>query len=327
MQKWAIGVDLGGTKIEVALVNADGQLSDRLRIPTQSEAGPDKIPEDITKTIHQLCDKHKDIAPSVIGIGVAGQVEKNTGTIIFSPNLGWQNVNLQELLTNKLQLPVAVCNDVKAAAWGEWLHGAGTGCDDLVCIFVGTGIGGAIVCNGRMLEGCNNTAGEIGHTTIQLNGPLCHCGNKGCFEALASGWAIERDAQTAVQKNKDEGRMLLEMADGDAKLITGAIVAAALQKGDALAAKLMYEVTDALIAGVTSVVNMVGPCRVILGGGVIEGMPELIKRVEAGVRKNALKAAIASVNILPAKLHNDSGVIGAAAFALHQQKKTVRYDD
>jgi glucokinase len=329
MQKWAVGVDLGGTKIEVALVNADGQLLDRLRIPTDSSDGPDKIIEDIANIIHELTARHKDITPSTIGIGVAGQIEKNTGIIVFSPNLGWDNVNLSEQLTNILHLPVAVCNDVKAAAWGEWLHGAGVGCDNLVCIFVGTGIGGAIVCNGKMIEGCNNTAGEIGHTTIQLNGPLCHCGNRGCLEALAGGWAIERDAQQAVQNNKDDGKMMLEIAGGDIKAITGATVAIAVQKGDKMATQLLDNVVDALTAGITSVVNTVGPCRIILGGGVVEGIPQLAGRVETGVKKNALKAAIVSVSILQAKLHNDSGVIGAAAFALHQtlhQDKVVIYD-
>jgi len=325
MQEWAIGVDLGGTKIEVALVNADGQLLDRLRVPTESSHNSNKIIEDIANAIHQLFRKHSDTTPSIIGIGVAGQIEKNTGNIIFSPNLGWHHVNLQEQLTNKVNLPVVVCNDVKAAAWGEWLYGAGMHYQDLVCIFVGTGIGGGIVCNGKMLEGCGNTAGEIGHITIQLNGPLCHCGNKGCLEALAGGWAIERDAQRAVQNNMDHGKMLLEIAGGDITAITGATVAAAMQKRDKLAIQLLDNVVEALTAGITSVVNLIGPCRVILGGGVIEGILQLVERVAKGVKKNALKAAMVSVDIVPAKLHNDSGVIGAAAFALHQHK-TVIYD-
>ena len=326
IQNYAIGVDLGGTKVEVAILNAQGQLVDRLRIPTQSSRGPDEIIRKITDTIEQLSAQNPGISSSVVGIGVAGQVEKKTGNIIYAPNLEWRDINLQDQLVNRLHKPVFVCNDVKAATWGEWLYGAGEGCDNLVCIFVGTGIGGAIVSKGKMLEGCNNTAGEIGHMTIQMHGPVCHCGNKGCFEALAGGWAITRDAQLAVQKNKKSGRMLLEIAEGNIDAITGKTVAIAAQKRDPLASSLIDNVADALIAGITSVVNMLGPCRIILGGGVIEGTPLLVERIEAGVKKNALKAATISISILPAKLRNDSGVIGAAAFALHQLKNS-KYDN
>jgi glucokinase len=321
MQNWAIGVDLGGTKIEVAIVSSQGQLVDRLRIPTNSKQSQDNLINSITDTIEKISKQHPDIDPETIGVGVAGQIEKETGIIIYAPNLNWHNVNLQEQLAKKLNKPVAVCNDVKAAAWGEWLYGGGMGCDNLVCIFVGTGIGGAIISNGKMMAGCNNTAGEIGHMTIQLHGPLCHCGNNGCFEALAGGWAIERDARQAVENDNKKGAVILQMAGGDLNSITGGTVKLAAQKGDPLAKQLMDNIADALIAGVTSVVNVLGPCRIILGGGVIEGMPELVRRTEEGMRKNALKAAIASVKVLPAKLHNDSGVIGAAAFALHKLKK------
>ncbi len=321
MQEWAIGIDLGGTKIEVAIVSVKGQLLDRLRIPTEASQSADGICSNIADTVHKLTKQHPDINPSVIGIGVAGQIEKDTGVITCAPNLGWNNVNLQELLANKLHIPVVVCNDVKAAAWGEWLHGAGVGCNDMVCIFIGTGIGGAIVSNGKMLDGCNNTTGEIGHMTIQLHGPLCHCGNEGCFEALAGGWAMERDAQMAVKNDTNGGKLLLEMAGGSIASVTGKTVSAAAQQGDVLANTLIDNVTDALIAGVASVVNILGPCRVILGGGVIEGMHELIGRIEKGVKKHALKATLTHFELVPAKLHNDSGVIGAAAYALHKLKK------
>jgi glucokinase len=114
-----------------------------------------------------------------------------------------------------MNIPVTVCNDVRAATWGEWLYGAGKDCDNLICILIGTGIGSGIVSGGKILEGYNNTADEIGHITIDMNGPVCHCGNKGCFEALAGGWAIERDARQAVAKDNDAGKHLLSLAGGD----------------------------------------------------------------------------------------------------------------
>lgn len=313
MQECAIGVDLGGTKIEIAIVHANGALKDKVRIPTPSAETPEKVIDAIADAIKKLMQKHTDLKPWVAGIGVAGQVAKDGGVVTYAPNLEWHDVPLQQLLTGKLKLPVAVCNDVKAAAWGEWLYGAGVGCDNMICIFVGTGIGGAIVCNGKMLDGCNNTAGEIGHMTLLLNGPECHCGNKGCFEALAGGWAIARDAQKAIKNDAAAGAGMLQIAGGDINAVTGKTVTAAANEGDTLANKIIDGLVLALTAGVNSIINITGPCMVVLGGGVIEGMPELTGRVEKELQGRALKAAIEKASIVPAKLHNDSGVVGAAA--------------
>jgi glucokinase len=137
-------------------------------------------------------------SPPVGGSGSAGQIDPEHGMVRFAPNLGWHNVPFQSDLAGALGLPVVVTNDVRAATWGEWLHGAGKGCNDLVCLFIGTGIGGGVVSGGKMLSGCSNTAGEVGHMIINLHGPPCSCGSRGCFEALAGGWAIARQAREAV---------------------------------------------------------------------------------------------------------------------------------
>jgi glucokinase len=209
-----------------------------------------------------------------------------------------------------------VTNDVRAATWGEWLHGAGHGCDDLLCLFVGTGVGGGVVSGGRMLSGCNNTAGEVGHITVDMQGPPCTCGNRGCLEALAGGWAITRLARDSVAADPDGGRLLLEMAGGLIEEINVATVARAVRGGDPLARHLIDRAADALIAGATTLINAFNPCRLILGGGVINGMPELIGRIDKGVRSQALAAACSSLLILPAGLRTDAGVIGAAALAI-----------
>jgi glucokinase len=217
-------------------------------------------------------------------------------------------------------LPVVVTNDVRAAAWGEWLHGAGQGCDDLVCLFVGTGIGGGVVSGGRMLAGCSNAAGELGHITVDLHGPQCHCGNQGCLEALAGGWAIARRAQEAIAADPAAGTSLVQMAGGQQKAVTAKIVAQAFHAGDPLAQELVDEVAQALIAGAVGLVNAFNPCRLILGGGVIEGLPELVDRIDQGVCERALEAASAPLQVLPAQLKNDAGVVGAAALAMHSQR-------
>jgi len=274
----------------------------------------------LTRAINTIYNKNK-IDNYIVGIGVAGQIKKETGIIKYSPNLGWHNVRLQSDLAKKIRHPVSICNDVRAATLGEWLYGAGKGYNDFICVFIGTGIGGGIVSNGQLLEGYNNTAGEIGHITVDINGPKCHCGNKGCFEALSGGWAIERDAQIAVRKNKTAGKLLLDIADGKINSITAKTLYKGIRQKDKLSEKLFDNVTKALIAGGVSIVNSFGPQRLILGGGIIKGFPKLLPAIEKGIKKNALKAATSSLTIVSAKLQDDSGVIGAAAFALSKLKK------
>ncbi len=320
-EKWAIGIDLGGTKIEIALVNDKGKIKDRQRFPTDSNKGYKTVIEHTAKAIKEICQQNKNIQPKAIGIGVAGQITKDTGIIKFSPNLNWHNVKLQEILAKQTGLPVSICNDVKAAAIGEWLYGAGKGSNDMVCIFVGTGIGGSIISNGKLLDGFNNTAGEIGHITIDINGPKCHCGNKGCFEALAGGWAIQRDVEAAVKKNKTSGKILLQLAEGKIKNINAKTIAEGLKLKDTLSKQLTENFTNVLIAGSVSIVNAFGPQRIVFGGGIIEGFPGLLSAIEKGIQKNALKAASNSLKVVTAKLHNDSGVVGAAAYALRSHKK------
>jgi glucokinase len=249
---WSVGVDLGGTKVEAAHVDADGHLQRRLRRPTDVKDGPQAVKLEIVDAVRELVEGAGS-PPAGVGVGVAGQIEAGSGVVRFAPNLDWHDVPFQADLGAALGLPVVVTNDVRAAAWGEWLHGAGRGCDDLVCLFVGTGIGGGVVSGGQMLSGCSNTAGELGHMVVDLGGPTCHCGNRGCLEALAGGWAIARRAR--------------------------------------------------------------------------EPATEWVDRIEKGVRQRALAAAQAPLEVLPAQLHNDAGVVGAAALAMHLVTERLRTVD
>ncbi len=212
-------------------------------------------------------------------------------------------------------MPVVVTNDVRAAAYGEWKFGAGKGIDDLVVLFVGTGIGGGVVSEGRLLHGCTNTLGELGHMTLIQNGRKCRCPNHGCLEAYAGGWAIAKRAQEAVSREPEKGKTLLELAGGVEK-ITAATVSLALRSGDPMARSLFTETGEYLGAGVVSTVNAFNPCLLVLGGGVIEGMPDLIKIVDSHTRKHALKPGLQRLRIEKASLGADAGVIGAAVYAL-----------
>ena len=312
-----IGVDLGGTKIEVAQVNISGQVLRRKRLPTRVNEGPAAIQSEIAETVLEL-QKQADTMPIGIGIGVAGQVDPVSGVVHFAMNLGWRDVPIRDVLSEALRLPVFVTNDVRAATWGEWVHGAGQGCDDLICLFVGTGIGGGVVSGGHLLTGCSNTAGELGHIVVDLHGPLCNCGNRGCMEALAGGWAIARSAREAVENNPSAGSVLLQEAGGNPERISAATVARAVRKGDPLALKLIESATEALVSGAVGLINAFNPCRLILGGGVIEGLPELVERIDRGVRQRALAAASAPLQILPSQLGNQAVAIGAAIMAMRE---------
>ncbi|MCH7761035.1 ROK family protein, partial [candidate division TA06 bacterium] len=202
-----LGVDLGGTKVETDLVDATGRILSSHRHPTSPEGGPNEVIAAIVNCVKKSLGEGSWKAKA-LGIGVPGQLDPAAGIVRFAPNLGWRDVPLRSELEKVLGLPVAITNDVRAAAWGEWLHGVGKGEDDLVVLFVGTGIGGGIVSGGRMLEGGTYSAGELGHITLVANGRRCHCPNHGCLEAYASGWAIAERAQEAVRGNPKAGQTL-----------------------------------------------------------------------------------------------------------------------
>lgn len=319
--EWAIGVDLGGTKIDVAQVDATGKVHARLRMPTDVKNGPGAVEMQILNAVNDLCGKNFTSAPVGIGIGVAGQVESETGVVRFAPNLNWHDLPLLGNLQKSLQMSGVAINDVRAATWGEWHYGAGQGCNDIVCVFVGTGIGGGIISGGQLLTGRNNTAGEIGHIIVDMNGPVCYCGNRGCLEAFAGGRAVGRRTREAIAADPASGEYLLKLAGGELNAITTRMVAEAARSGDTLSMLIIDRMAEALIAGCASIVNAFNPSRLIFGGGVMEGFPELIHRVEEGIRKRALPAALTDLQVVPAQLKNDSGVVGAAAIAMHSFRK------
>jgi glucokinase len=315
-----IGVDLGGTKVETGLVDQEGKVLASLRLSTDYERGADAVIEDIIKGVKECLASQEDlegagsIPARALGIGVAGQLDQSEGIVRFAPNLKWQDVPLKSLLEKALGIPAVITNDVNAAAYGEWKHGAGQGENDLVALFVGTGIGGGIISNGQMVEGSTYTAGELGHITIVAGGRQCHCPNQGCLEAYSSGWAIAERAREAVQENTPEGAALISLA-GDLDGVTSAHVSEAFHKGDPLAIRLVEETGDYLASGVVGIVNALNPGILVLGGGVIDGLPELIQVLKDKVPKRALTVVIEKLKIVKAQLGNKAGSIGAAALA------------
>ena len=224
-----LGVDLGGTKVNVALVDCSGRLLSVHRSLIHRDKKPERVITDILTGI-EWCLSTVNLEAKALGIGIAAQVDLS-GVVRGSPNLGWRNLPLKKKMKENLIMPVIVTNDVRAATWGEWRYGSGRGVDDLAVLFVGTGIGGGVISRGNLLGGCTNSGGELGHITIAYDGRKCHCPNRGCLEAYAGGWAIAERAQEAVIHEPKDGQYLTSLA-GSVEEITGATVSQASQQGD-----------------------------------------------------------------------------------------------
>jgi glucokinase len=307
-----IGVDLGGTKLALAAVGPTGRVLSSHRHPTELRGGAEPVVRDITDCIDG-CLGPAGRRASRIGIGIAAQVD-GRGTVVTSPNLGWTNVPLRILVERATRRPTMVTNDVRAITYGEWKHGAGRGAQDLVCIFVGTGIGGGIVADGRLRYGASNTAGEVGHMTIVSGGRKCHCPNSGCLEAYAGGWAIAERAQERARQDPKAGAVVVRKAHGVDR-VTAKTVSEASRAGDRFARELMAETAEYLAAGLVGVVNGFNPGVVVLGGGVIEGVPSLVPATARRVRAMGLRVATRRLKVVRAGLGGRAGVLGAAAMA------------
>ena len=308
-----IGVDLGGSQLRAALVDAAGQVLRMHVRPTAVEQGPEAIVREIAASVRDACLPDAGGAVLGVGVGVAGQVDR-AGVVQGAPNLGWKQFPLWARLEEALRLPVVVLNDVQAAAFGEHAFGAGQGVDELVCLFVGTGVGGGVITRGTLLQGCTGSAAELGHITVDPNGPLCRCGNRGCLEAFAGGWAIARRARESAAADRGSGAVLLDLV-GDPDRVTAPTVVRAAGLGDPLSGQILRDAGEALGIGIASIVNAFNPCMIVLGGGVVAGMPEWIEAASQAVRSRALAANAAAVRVLPAALGSHAGTIGAAAWA------------
>lgn len=314
MTELVLGVDLGGTKVELALVDRDGRLVASHRRVTDAEGGPARVIDDIVAGAREILARADGPAGSV-GVGVAGQVDGRAGVVRSAPNLeGWRDVPLVAALEAALGLPVAITNDVNATALAEHAFGAGKGVDDLVVVFVGTGVGGGVLAQGRLVEGAGGYAGELGHMTIVVDGRPCSCRNRGCFEAYCGGWAVAERAREAVAADPEAGGLLVELA-GASGAITAATVGVAAARGDRLALGLVADTAHFLGAGLVGVVHAFNPRRVVLGGGVIAGLPELIPAAAAHLRERAMEVFLEGLELVPAGLGAEAGVVGAALLA------------
>lgn len=316
-RKLILGVDLGGTKIATALATAEGEILTRGYCPTLGEAGSQDIIGSILRTIEETMSLGKVRVSQLLGIGIAaaGIIDSDKGMIITSPNIpNLREVPLKHAVEQRFGIPTYVGNDATLAALGEWYFGLKKSVPNLIYITISTGIGGGIIANGKLYTGACGIAGEIGHMTIDVNGPQCNCGNIGCWEALASGTALAREAIREIGKGANTS--IAEIVGGDLSRIDAKVVFQAAEGGDELGKKLISRLAYYFGVGLANLVNIFAPELVLIGGGVAKMGDLLLQPAIDLVKERAYVALAYDVEIRPALLGDDSGVLGAVAYVL-----------
>lgn len=316
-----IGVDLGGTKILAGVFSPQLKCLGKVKMSTKPERGPEGVLERVVRCVSEVVDecdlKMENI--KALGIGAPGAVDPVEGRIIFAPNLKWEDVALKKLLEKQLDLPVFAENDCNACTVGVYETELDPKPRSMVGIFLGTGVGAGIVLDGKPYSGFNRTAGEIGHMVLAVGGPRCGCGNKGCFEALASRTALFRRIQTAVKEGEKTvltdmlGPELADMRSGDLRK--------ALRRGDKLVEKVVEEAAEYTGIAVANIINLLNPEVVVLGGGVMDQLADDMLAIIIETAKDyALPGTAKGVEIIASKLGDDAGITGAAVIARRESK-------
>ncbi len=314
-----LGVDLGGTKLIAAVISSEGEIVAREYRSTRAEEGPEGVVERIFDAINRVVSlaRVETSALGGVGIAAAGALDMERGVITASPNLpGWKNIPLRDIMEKRLGIRTFLLNDANAAALGEHRFGVGRGVDDLVYITVSTGIGGGLIIGGKIYSGICGSAGEIGHMTIDVNGPRCRCGNIGCLETLASGTALAMEARERIAHGAKTS--MLELAGGEPGDITAKTVSEAARGGDPVALELVSRAGSYLGVGMVNLINIFNPEMIIVGGGMSRMGDMLLDPAREVVRERAFRLPADAVRIVISELGDDAGVLGAAAFVRDQ---------
>lgn len=312
---YCIGIDLGGTTVKVGIVDESYTIVKAGAVPTNCFNGAKTVVKDMADLVSNLLHETKISMNKIaaIGVGVPGTANKETGIVEYANNLGFENEPLVPLLKNYFDKPIYFDNDANAAAWGEYLAGCGKGHKSLVMVTLGTGIGGGVVLDGKLYEGCNYAAGEFGHFVIQCDGELCSCGRRGCFENYASATALVRAAKEAMQKEKGKNSILWELCEGKLELVDGRRIFDAVRKGDATAEQIMDRYLYYLSVGITDIINIFQPEILCIGGGISKAGDVFLEPLRNMVNEKVYtRTSAVKTEIVIASLDNDAGIIGAA---------------
>jgi len=313
-----IGVDLGGTNLRAALVATEtGQICQQRKCPTLAAEGQGAVIQRIVQLIRELIQASGEPAGAIkgVGIGVPGTPDMDTGVIQLLPNLPgqWANVPLQSIVQEQVQLPVALINDVRAMTLAEWTFGAGRGAETVVCLGIGTGIGGGVVVNGEFHLGIGGTAGEFGHQVVEIDGLPCGCGGKGCLELYASGPAMA--AMGVKEVMHGHTTRIGELVNYDLNRINAEIIVQAAIEGDPIAKGILQRVGMYLGIAVGNILGVISPQRVIFGGGVSRAGDLLLSPIVQTVNERVHVIPVRKVEFVLAELGIDGGLVGAALWA------------
>lgn len=318
-QKFAVGVDIGGTNIKSALLDINGKIYHKIEFPTEAHRGWEDVLNRIYHGIHQLINleacKVSDILG--IGLGIPGLPNFTTGEVLWGPNIGWEKVPAGSWLSGKLGLPVYIDNDGNVAAYGEFWAGAGKNAKILAAVTIGTGVGAGIIINGNVLRGVGGAAGEFGHMIILPDGPTCSCGRKGCLETLTSATAIVKAAERAIDEGHETS--LAKLRQINAKAIFQGAAA-----GDKVSQEIIDELAYYLGIGLANITNLLNPDLILIGGGVSRGGSLLMNPLRKYTLENSLPTAGQQVKIELAQLGNDAGAVGAAGIVFAEGSSEIK---
>lgn len=310
-----LGIDIGGTKCAAALGTADGVITERAEMPTRAEEGPEAILARLRDLARSLIDRVGVAPGSLDGIGIScgGPLDTKSGLVWSPPNLpGWEAVPVRRYFEEGFPgVRVVLENDANATALAEWRWGAGAGTRNMVFMTMGTGIGGGLILDGRLYRGTNDLAGEVGHQTILINGPVCGCGKRGCLEALASGPAIARLARESLHYGR--GRRLVELAGGKPGNITAKHVVEAAKQGDAFSRRILEEAGTYMGIGIANIVQILNPERVVLGTIAVHAGDLVLQPIRRALGEYAWKRSVEVCSVVPAALGDKAQDLAAIA--------------
>lgn len=319
--RFVLGIDIGGTNLVVGSVAEDGsRLVATASEPTDAEAGATDVLDRLVNLAERAIEATRRESPGAeilgVGVGAPGPLDTRRGIVLLTPNLGWVDMPLRQIIHDRLGLPAALDNDANCAVLGEWWVGAARGARDAIGITIGTGIGGGLILGGRLYHGASDVAGEIGHTTIDTEGRRCKCGNYGCLEAYASGPNI---AIRAIEELEAGAKSRLpDYVGGALRRITAQTVYLAAQEGDELALEVVNDTAKFLGVGIGNLLNVFNPEVVVVCGGVTAAGDHLFIPLQREVARRAFKPAVAACRIVPGELAGTAGVYGAAKAFLDQ---------
>jgi glucokinase len=313
MSKLALGIDMGGTGIKLGLVDVHGKLMKSVRLPTPTESSPEEIAHLVADQAQALL--HDTDRKRIVGIGVgcAGDIDPVRGVVRISPNLCWNQVPLKALLSKRLKHPILLDNDANVAAWAAYSVEAKRKVKNLICVTVGTGIGGGLVFDGKLYHGATGTAGEIGHMTLYPGGIPCTCGNEGCVERYIGAKAMAKDAKDAIGLGQET--LITKLAGGDLANITPLVIQRAAEAGDALALRLWEQAGTHLGIALASTVNLLNPEWIVLAGGLSRAGKLLLDPLRRTILKHSFPTPAKAVKLVISKLDQDLGMVGAGLLA------------